>query len=95
MAGPLVVWMLTPSSRAMMLASVVLPRPGGPYSRTWSAASPRWRAATQQDGEVVLDLGLADVLREAVGPKAGLDRHLVGDRSVGRQRAGLIHRTGV
>ncbi len=28
MAGPLVVWMATPSSRAMMLASVVLPRPG-------------------------------------------------------------------
>ncbi len=39
-AGPLVYRTLTPSSRAMIVASVVLPRPGGPYSRTWSAASP-------------------------------------------------------
>ena len=45
----------------------------------------------QQDGEVVLDLRLADVLREAVGPQAGLHRHLVGERSVWRQRARLIH----
>ena len=45
---PLVAWRFTPSSRAMMLASVVLPRPGGPYSRTWSAASSRWRAAASR-----------------------------------------------
>ena len=36
--------MLTPSSEAMMLASVVLPRPGGPEKRTWSSASFRLRA---------------------------------------------------
>ena len=29
-AGPDVVWTFTPSSRAMMFARVVLPRPGGP-----------------------------------------------------------------
>src|SRR5450830_928785 len=29
----------------MLCAMVVLPRPGGPNSRVWSSASPRWRAA--------------------------------------------------
>ena len=38
-AGPLVTRMLTLSSLAMMLAKVVLPKPGGPKSRTWSRAS--------------------------------------------------------
>ena len=33
MAGPLVMRICTPISLAMMPASVVLPRPGGPYSR--------------------------------------------------------------
>lgn len=37
---------LTPISRAMMCASVVLPRPGGPNSNTWSSASLRLRAAS-------------------------------------------------
>ena len=46
--GPDVVWMFTPSSRATMLASVVLPRPGGPYSRMWSAASSLARAASSR-----------------------------------------------
>jgi hypothetical protein len=32
----------------MMLASEVLPRPGGPASRTWSSASPRRRAASMK-----------------------------------------------
>src|SRR5689334_439084 len=43
--GPEVWRRFTPSSRAMMCASVVLPRPGGPNSSTWSSASPRLRAA--------------------------------------------------
>ena len=43
--GPEVWRRLTPISRAMMCASVVLPRPGGPNSSTWSSASPRPRAA--------------------------------------------------
>ena len=41
MAGPLVSLICTPSSLAMMWASVVLPSPGGPYKRTWSSGSPR------------------------------------------------------
>ena len=43
--GPLVERRFTPSSAAMMCESVVLPRPGGPKSSTWSSASPRWLAA--------------------------------------------------
>ena len=43
--GPEVWRRLTPSSLAMMCESVVLPRPGGPNSSTWSIASPRIRAA--------------------------------------------------
>src|ERR1044072_1728614 len=34
-----------PISFAMMFASVVLPKPGGPVSSTWSSASRRLRAA--------------------------------------------------
>src|ERR1700722_12824711 len=41
MTGPEVEWKLTPSSRATICASVVLPRPGGPTNSTWSSASPR------------------------------------------------------
>jgi hypothetical protein len=43
--GPEVWRRFTPISRAMMLASVVLPRPGGPNSSVWSSASLRLRAA--------------------------------------------------
>ena len=41
MAGPLVTLIADPNSFAMMCASVVFPSPGGPYSKTWSSASPR------------------------------------------------------
>src|SRR4051812_20424456 len=43
--GPDVWRRFTPSSWAMMCDSVVLPRPGGPNSSTWSSASPRLVAA--------------------------------------------------
>src|SRR3990167_2487702 len=43
--GPLVWRRFTPSSCAMMCESVVLPRPGGPNSKTWSSASLRFLAA--------------------------------------------------
>ena len=48
MAGPLVVRMLAPSSLATTVASVVLPRPGGPENRMWSTTSPRARAASMR-----------------------------------------------
>ena len=44
-AGPEVTRKLTPNSLAMILASVVFPRPGGPYNKTWSSASLRFKAA--------------------------------------------------
>src|SRR5215470_14824452 len=44
-AGPAVERSSAPISFAMMLASVVLPKPGGPVSSTWSSASRRLRAA--------------------------------------------------
>ncbi len=44
--GPEVARNPTPISRATICASVVLPKPGGPCSNTWSNASPRARAAS-------------------------------------------------
>ena len=43
--GPDVWRRLTPISRAIMCASVVLPKPGGPNKSTWSSGSLRPRAA--------------------------------------------------
>src|SRR5580704_12882163 len=40
-AGPLVTRIGAPSSAATIIAIVVLPRPGGPASRTWSGGRPR------------------------------------------------------
>ena len=41
MAGPLVMRIGAPSSAATIIAIVVLPRPGGPASSTWSGGRPR------------------------------------------------------
>src|SRR5216110_1812195 len=46
MTGPLVFLTFTPIAFAMMLARVVLPRPGGPLSRMCSRTSPRFFAAS-------------------------------------------------
>jgi hypothetical protein len=42
----ILIW--TPISFAMTLARVVLPRPGGPYSRRWSSGSSRDFAASMK-----------------------------------------------
>ena len=47
-AGPAVCTNGASSSAAMICASEVLPRPGGPASRTWSSGSPRRRAASMK-----------------------------------------------
>ena len=62
----------------MMCASVVLPRPGGPNSSTWSIASPRFARRADEDLELLARLRLADVLGEPLGPQRALDRLLVG-----------------
>src|SRR5215472_12522711 len=46
--GPAVVTMEAPISFAMIVASVVLPSPGGPDRSTWSSGSRRWRAASTE-----------------------------------------------
>ena len=38
--GPLAVFILLPSSLAIINARVVFPNPGGPYKSTWSKLSP-------------------------------------------------------
>src|SRR6266852_2353695 len=45
-SGPALVLIGTFNSLAIICASVVFPSPGGPYSSTWSSASPRLRAAS-------------------------------------------------
>src|ERR1041385_3111737 len=45
MTGPLVFLMFVPIAFAMMFASVVLPRPGGPLNKMCSRTSPRFFAA--------------------------------------------------
>ena len=45
MAGPEVTLIGAPNSEATMVANVVLPNPGGPESRTWSAEFPLCKAA--------------------------------------------------
>ena len=44
-AGPVVTWTRAFTSLAITWASVVLPSPGGPSSRTWATGSPRPAAA--------------------------------------------------
>ena len=58
----------------MMWLSVVLPRPGGPNSSTWSSASPRCLARADEDLELLARLGLADVVAQLARPQRALER---------------------
>ena len=88
-AGPLVTWMPTPSSEAMMWASDVLPRPGGPENRQWSSASPRLPGRAHVDLELLDDRRLAHVLVEGARPERGLQADLVPLDRISGQRLGL------
>ena len=72
--GPDVARKLTPSSRATICASVVLPSPGGPTNSTWSSASFRARAASMNTAEIFARLLLADELGEPLRPQRGFRR---------------------
>ena len=72
-AGPAIVRMPTPSSSRTMYARLVLPRPGGPASSTWSSASPRAFAAVERDLELLLDALLADELVEPARAEADVE----------------------
>ena len=63
-AGPAVWTNGTPSSSATIRARLVLPRPGGPASRTWSSASSRAAAAAIETAELLLERLLPDELVE-------------------------------
>ena len=86
-AGPATVRMPTPSSSRTICASVVLPRPGGPTSRTWSSASPRAFAAVERDRELLLDALLADEVGEPARAERALERLLLGREDRGGSRA--------
>ena len=73
--------MRAPISFAMIPASVVLPRPGGPASSTWSTACPRCLAAVEHDLEVLAQARLADELVETARPQRGLFGDLAGSAS--------------
>src|SRR5439155_1268360 len=81
MAGPELTLMATPSSLAMMCASVVLPRPGGPHRSTCSTGSRQHRQGLFR---VELRLELDDHLRRGALPDAAgsADRRRIfrGDR---------------
>ena len=77
MAGPLVIRSGAPSSAAMIIANVVLPRPGGPDSSTWSGAPAAPQRALQHQGQLLADPVLADDLGEPLGPQRAFDEALV------------------
>ena len=77
-AGPAIVRMPTPSSSRMICASVVLPRPGGPTSRTWSSASPARLRRGEGDRQLLLDRLLADELVQPARPERALELLLLG-----------------
>ena len=82
-AGPLVIRSGAPSSAAMIIAIVVLPRPGGPESSTWSGGPAAAQRAVQQQRQLLADPGLADEVIEALGPQRALDLPVV---TVGERR---------
>ena len=61
----------------MIIASVVLPSPGGPDSSTWSGARPRRRAASSTSAELLAHPLLADHLVEGARTQRRLDGPLV------------------
>ena len=71
MTGPEVARKPTPSSRAMIWARVVLPRPGGPCSRTWSSESLRVRVASMKMARFSREARWPDEFGQALGAERG------------------------
>ena len=80
-AAPLAICKLTPRSRGMQVAKVVLPRPGGPSNRICPSVSPRFLGGIDRDFQPRVDLALADhvahPLRAQVAVVLGLVRRWV------------------
>ena len=81
-AGPAVCTSGTPSSAATMLASEVLPSPGGPASRTWSSGSPRRARRLDEDPELLGHLDLVDEVGQGRRAQAAVEVLDVGARVV-------------
>ena len=71
----------------MIIASVVLPSPGGPESSTWSGAPAAAPGRLQHQAELLADPLLADDLVERARPQRRLDRALVAVRLGRGQRS--------
>ena len=93
--GPEVWRRLTPISRAMMCASVVLPRPGGPNSKRVVERFLALARGRNEDFELAADLFLADVFVQVLRPQRALDRLLVGRGGRGRDDALLAEIVGL
>ena len=76
--GPEVVRSCTPISRAISMASVVLPRPGGPKKSVWSSVSRAALGRVDRDLERALHLRLADELVQPRRPERGVGAGLLG-----------------
>ena len=76
--GPEVVRSWTPISRAISMASVVLPRPGGPKNSVWSSVSPPALGGVDRDLERALHLRLPDELVQPRRPERRVGAGLFG-----------------
>ena len=76
MAGPLDMRSGRPLSCATIIASVVLPSPGGPASRMWSGVRCCMRAASSSSCSCPRTFVLPDELGEAARPQRALEREL-------------------
>ena len=76
MAGPLDMRSGRPLSCATIIASVVLPSPGGPASRMWSGVRVLHRRGLEQQLQLPAHLRLPDELGEAARAQRALEGEL-------------------
>ena len=90
MAGPLVVWMLTPSSSRDDVGQGGLAQAGRPVEQHVVGRLLAHVGRGQQDGQVLLDLGLADVLLELARPQDNSTHVLVECLYLRRDQSGVV-----
>ena len=81
-AAPLAICRLTPKSRGMQVANVVLPKPGGPSNRIWPSVSPRFCAASTAIAKPLEHRPLADHLAHPLGAQIADRPQARADRSI-------------
>ena len=90
--GPEVVRSCTPISRAISMASVVFPSPGGPKKRVWSSVSPRCFGRIDGDLQRGLHLRLADEFVQPRRPERRIGAGLFGQGFGGGDLRVVVHR---